>query len=273
MPPPDATTDGHRYLYHWQPFTPDKAHWLEKTLATNTLYCPSPAKFNDPWDCKPHFNTRILLEPKENDLHFEWSRDICRRRNPDMTEDDIQQMRRVFQTDYPQAAALIDKMSEGIRGDIARRYRVYCFGPDVQNPLMWSHYADSHRGIALEFAVAVDPIATAMRCDYRDEFPVMKIYSLKEEDNLLILLAKSSVWTYEHEYRLVAQERKEAIPADTLVTDDSTLQLPPGAITAVVVGCEADLRKISDVVRASSARITVKRAVRVLDRYELEVRG
>lgn len=78
MPPPDARADGHRYLYHWQPFTPDKAHLLERALATNTIYCPSPYKFNDPWDCKPHFNTRLLLDPKENDLHFEWARDIAK---------------------------------------------------------------------------------------------------------------------------------------------------------------------------------------------------
>lgn len=36
---------------------------------------------------------------------------------------------------------------------MAEQYGLLCFSLDWQNPLLWSHYADRHRGLALGFDV------------------------------------------------------------------------------------------------------------------------
>lgn len=87
----------------------------------------------------------------------------------------------------------------------------------------------------------------------------------------LILLAKNKVWEYENEYRLVAQERSHAITTDTLMTDNNMLQLPSGALSAVIVGCQADLEQVQRVVSETATEVKVKQAVRVPNRYGIRI--
>lgn len=265
-----AWNDGHRILYHWQGFNEER---LRSALASRTLYCSSPSAFNDPWDCKPHFNTELLADSMENEKHVQWAVDLCRRKTT-MSVADIENMRRTLLTDRARATALIVKISEEIFPEINQRYRVYCLGPDVGNLLMWAHYANDHKGICLEFSLRNEVMCCALRCRYLREFPLMKAYSQTDDDNLLLLLAKAEAWAYEKEYRLVAQERSVAIPGGgTLMTDNGLLQLGDGALTAVIVGCQGDFEKVRALVQATAPAVKVKRAVRVPNRYELRVEG
>ncbi|MBK6743467.1 MAG: DUF2971 domain-containing protein [Hydrogenophilales bacterium] len=181
-------------------------------------------------------------------------------------------MRATLLTDRARTADLLNQISSALAPEINARYRLYCLGPDVGNLLMWAHYADNHRGVCLEFDLRNDVLCGALRCQYLQEFPFMKIYENSDEANLLILLAKSGVWSYEREYRLVAQERVAAVKgADTLMTDQSFLQLPPEALRAVIVGCQADYDNIRAFVQRVAPRVKVKRAVRVPNRYQLAI--
>lgn len=265
-----AYSDGLGTLYHWQRF--DEAR-LSALLQTARLYCSSPKAFNDPWDCKPHFNSEVLENPAENAKHVAWAVDVCRRKTR-MSEEDIDRMRTSLGTDKAKATQLLTEISEAIGPEIDRRYRVYCLSPDVGNLLMWSHYAQDHKGIALEFSVANDVICGALRCQYLDVFPMMKLYDDSIEAHLQILLAKSSVWFYEREYRLIAQERSAAIKgAATLMTDDSMLQLPKDALTAVVAGCQCDFDAVRAVVHRQAPAVAVKRAIRIPNRYAVSIKA
>ncbi len=181
-------------------------------------------------------------------------------------------MRNSLGADRTKAAQLLTEMSEAIGPEIDRRYRVYCLGPDVGNLLMWSHYAQDHKGIALEFSVANDVVCGALRCQYLGAFPLMRVYESSIEGHLQILLAKSSVWFYEREYRLIAQERSAAIEgAATLMTDDSMLHLPQGALTAVVAGCQCDFNAVRSVVHRYAPALAVKRAIRIPNQYAVSI--
>jgi hypothetical protein len=265
-----AWEDGHRVLYHWQSFNADR---LEALLMTNSLYCSSPSDFNDPWDCKPHFNTDILDDPVENEKHVTWAVELCRRRIPNMSESDISRMSEVLRKDKLQAAKYISEISEGVALTNASRYRVYCLGPDVNNLLMWAHYADSHRGVCLEFSLRNEIFCSALSCEYFDEYPLIPLYSNREEDSLRTVLAKAKPWEYESEYRLVAQERGNAIADDTLMTDKNLLQLPMGALQSVIVGCQGDWVRVSEMVARVAPGVRVKRAVRIPNRYQIRVEG
>jgi hypothetical protein len=44
------------------------------------------------------------------------------------------------------------------KADFARLYGLLCFSLTWHNPLLWSHYADRHRGLALGFDVAEETL-------------------------------------------------------------------------------------------------------------------
>lgn len=265
---------GHRVLYHWQRLDADRpelATRLSTFLKTKRLYCSSPGAFNDPWDCRPHFNTELLQDRRELRKRADWAVDVCNRRKP-MSPGDTARMHHTLLNDVPYATRLLVQMSEDLAPAINQRYRVYCLGPDPTNVLMWSHYSGDHRGICLEFSLRNEVTCCALECEYLAEFAMMGPYHMSEEEELRVLLAKSDVWSYEKEFRLVAQERSQAIRgADTLMTDDSFLQLPANALTAIIVGCQGDYNQVKNIVDASDPSVKVKRAVRVPNRYRLLV--
>jgi len=49
--------------------------------------------------------------------------------------------------------------------------RLYCLTPDPCSTLMWSHYADNHRGICLEFDTTNPLFSDALEVAYRSEYP------------------------------------------------------------------------------------------------------
>lgn len=265
---PLAWSDGHRTLYHWQRFDSVR---LRALLLSNAIYCSRPTDFNDPWDCKPHFSTAHLNDPQQRVQHAAWAVDMCRRHTR-MSNEDLAVMEHTLRTDPTQAATYVDQISAAMWPEIAQRYRVYCLGPDLGNLLMWSHYADHHRGLCLEFSLRNTVLCGALRCEYLPSFPVMSLEGGAVRDQLRILLAKAESWSYEKEYRLVAQERSEAIPdADTLLTDGGMLQLPAGALTAIIVGCQGDLAAVRSIVQECSSAVQVRQAQRVPNRYAVAV--
>lgn len=262
-----------RYLYHWQRL--DIAR-LEETLTANAIYCQNPGKFNDPWDCKPHFDTTILLQPGEADKQVHHVQTALRQANPRISDAELERVRRMFHTDFPAAADFVEKMSAGMADKIMGRYRVYCLGTEVTNTLMWSHYADDHRGVCLVFPVC-DPVTSgALKCEYLDTYPLLKLSDLtltNLEALNRVLQIKAKAWEYEDEYRFVAFERATVRTSGVLVTDNNMLQLPPNAISAVIVGCQGDYGAVTDLVGRVAPHIAVKRAVRVPNRFELRIEG
>ena len=92
---------------------------------------------------------------------------------------------------------------------------------------------------------------------------------------MLPLFVKSDVWSYEDEYRVIAQEVFQLPRTDILRTRKNLTKCPPGALRAVIMGCmipqsdAAELRRIID--QQFPQRVALKRAVRSPDRYSLSI--
>ena len=174
---------------------------------------------------------------------------------------------------YPVAAVkLINQFSGEMARDIDERYRVYCLGPDPQNSLVWSHYADSHRGICLEFSLSNEIFCAALKCEYSSAYPIMKLHDNSDDTALLSLLAKSDVWSYEKEYRLIAQEESKALPdSESLKSNGHFLEFPQGALVSVITGCQSDHQRIHDLVKSIDPAVGVKQACRVPNRFEISI--
>ena len=78
-------------------------------------------------------------------------------------------------------------------------------------------------------------------------------------------MSKSSDWSYENEYRILARDKQadSEHPKFLKITDNDFLLLPFNALMAIIGGCKADL----DSMRLPDVKI--KRALRAPDRYSL----
>lgn len=94
---------------------------------------------------------------------------------------------------------------------------VVCFSssevPPRDEVLIWSHYADHHRGIRLGFEIK--PSETKWysldAVDYKDERVIIKLIDHQKETGEKMLQAyrrKNSSWSYEAEYRLLIHPRR-----------------------------------------------------------------
>ncbi|CAN7411235.1 DUF2971 domain-containing protein [Caballeronia sp. LjRoot31] len=256
-----AMQDGHRLLYHYQSFNDRTAERLEQTLRHRTVHMSRPSAFNDPWDCQPWFDVDILADPDERERHLQW---LIRTANVQPEHEAELRANDVLMD------ATITMIRDGLIRQLDNQYRVYCLLPDPQNPLMWAHYGDSHRGIALEFDTRADQILWAYRVHYRETYPSIRMYEDGNNANLVPVLTKSDVWGYEKEYRLIAEERN--LPrANMLTTRDSTLRLARGSLVGVVLGCQCDEDRAVEVIGRYGPDLRVQRARRVKDRYALSL--
>jgi hypothetical protein len=84
--------------------------------------------------------------------------------------------------------------------------------------------------------------------------------------------SKSVDWSYEEEYRLIAQESKEALGSGTLMTHDSLYQFSTGALLSIIVGASAGdaiVRELTNLAEGSG--IIIRKAIRMPDRYQLTI--
>ncbi|WOJ89546.1 DUF2971 domain-containing protein [Methylocapsa polymorpha] len=158
---------------------------------------------------------------------------------------------------------------------ICETYRVYCLSEIPDSPLMWAHYAGSHTGVCLEFDALTAPFTRrtgATKIKYRTTYPAHDIVTGYE-----FLITKSQDWSYEAEWRLIAEERAFEIapePDDALRTDNDFLTLPSGVLKSVTIGCLADessRRLIEHLVKTHATNVLVRQATLASDRYELRI--
>lgn len=181
-----ALQNGIPALYHYEKFN---ATYLITTLRDQIIHCSDPASLNDPWDCKPAFDPHALDNPEVLEREMAW-------RIPHPAKHLWEEQMRTDPT------ARVDFMlgaSKSIEAMLAQR-RIYCLTPKPDNNLMWSHYADNHRGICLEFSVPDNPLfSKAAEVVYREEYPHWVPCDIKDRPGLVmeLILTKSADWCYE----------------------------------------------------------------------------
>ncbi len=169
-------------------------------------------------------------------------------------------------TDDAELKKGVSKWTVGIQAEIAKR-GIYCLTPFPANTLMWSHYADNHRGICIEFGKDNDLISKARPIHYFAEYPALTAKGLRARP-LQVVLNKSNEWGYELEWRLIGSR---TVPGPTYM-DCQFVRLPDGAITAVIVGCENPFfDEVAAIVAEHAPSVVVRRAVRDPKSYKLDI--
>lgn len=85
-------------------------------------------------------------------------------------------------------------------------YGIICMSSGTKDPVLWSHYADAHSGIAIEFEHPNDD--TLLKVIYSDERLSIHADEMLEKDEIIYPFLKELVkrkarnWKYENEYRM-----------------------------------------------------------------------
>jgi hypothetical protein len=257
VPTSDRTSEP-EYLYKYcGTHRSDFPSPVETLLTQGRMFFPSPADFNDPFDCR--FRMTFRASPLKRQRY---ARELVREKAPhDMPRHVRKEIARQGSNSeaYHRAA---DRFVDRIN----RTVGVLCLSAQRDNIVMWSHYAERHKGICLEFRRAGD-LSYALAVNYSDEYPVINFFQIETKFRVggddaaraaqkefvdLIYLTKAKEWKYEDEWRLVDPLRGRGLH-----------DLAPGLLSGVIFGCrstEEDRRKVRGWLQKASASVNLYQA-------------
>lgn len=215
-------------LFRYVGFDSSKKDRLEALFIDRKLYHSLPEQFNDPFECKPLFKlptsqekikkiaTHLQRVAIENGVGIDKATRFVVNGllNPEILE-----------------STIIDA-AQKTYGQV----RICCFTTHNRNLLLWSHYADSHKGLCIEFDSTKFPISYAYKVKYNDNFPTIEYPRPENELGFLPVLVKSTAWAYEDEYRLIYTP-ESPVPIEV---DGPSVILGPSDITGVYLGAKMD---------------------------------
>jgi hypothetical protein len=247
--------------FHYQPFHNEHKRHLRDILENRRLFFSDPHTVNDPWDCRPWFDCRpVLADPVKREDFLTFSRMFL---PPDILNDPMRiKYEDLIRKDDRQLVKAFEATSRILGEKIALR-RMYCLTPFPDSTLMWSHYADNHRGICLEFGKNNPLIVKARPVRYRDTYPEWTPLAVTDAP-LDLVLTKSKDWAYEREFRIIGS-LIDGVPTRL---EGNFVRLPEGALTAIILGCEnRDRDEIIEVLKAYAPEMALRRATRVPNHY------
>ncbi|GLQ53928.1 DUF2971 domain-containing protein [Devosia nitrariae] len=93
----------------------------------------------------------------------------------------------------------------GFKKAMNARYGMICLSSDWTHPLLWGHYADKHKGLALGFDVLdgdiFEPVKYYSKRLTPTEFGLTSLHHMTEAHMKEMLGMKFAAWSYESEHR------------------------------------------------------------------------
>jgi hypothetical protein len=167
--------------------------------------------------CKEHFDYFFDLEMlSENQFYIDKADLLNQIENVDETKNEFIEIigSLLFQI-MSKINASIKKELNNIRLEKLSKIGVCCFSKNNTNLLMWAHYAESHKGMCLEFDPKYLPFFKAFNVEYELNIPALKsdLFFEREENSEFIqklLSFKSIDWKDEEEMRILHQENNKS---------------------------------------------------------------
>lgn len=191
-------------VYKYLPFT-DGSKCI---LSRGTMKFSHHSEFNDPFDCKTAFNIHKSMSYVESrpDLFKEIARRLSL--SPSGL---IQNKKRML---HGMKKSLEDgSFQDGVLDGVG----ICCLTKKPDNILMWSHYAENHKGFVVEFTLehktnemTMDNIEHKLfgwDVEYLEDMPIIVAGSRGFDAVKDVFLIKSPDWQYESEYRVLSMKK------------------------------------------------------------------
>ena len=153
------------------------------------------------------------------------------------------------------------------------RYGILSHSDKLTDPVLWSHYADKHRGVAFEISHTRDP-QRLVKIEYDKDRPVLDTARMDDLSHMqevvwALIRQKSRGWEYEREYRVYLQLK------DCEISGGHYFQkIPDTLLQRVILGYDCKLEE--DYVRKALnahglSEVKVVRASMCLKTYSIQV--
>ncbi len=177
----------------------------QRLLTENELFLASAGQFNDPFDVSLPYRYREEDMTPEN--IFQKLYLMAKEKYPEYSEEMLHQMCYERQ----QSGAFENgqywrENREGFKERMHAIFGIVSLTTKNDNLLMWSHYANSHKGfcIGLDSELVFHAVGGTITPVFYDEtFPEIPLFGNPVADMVQILATKSTHWEYEDEYRLM----------------------------------------------------------------------
>jgi len=232
------------------------------SLIDQQIFLNAPCNFNDPYDFAPNF--RLSRPSKEEAARCI---EVLQKNNPnDNTIPDLQL----------EADDEYEKFCDEIVHNIAILLKLYikrssedvgvsCFAESKDIMLMWSHYANHHKGFCLEYDTKEEPFCNVCPVDYVIDFPEIKSHFLFEDDDLKtyirLLTTKFRDWSYEREWRIIGPSA------------GSKLKYSSQALKAIYFGTKTDpqdMETIRNIVRSYNENVQLYKGKMNETRFQID---
>jgi len=282
-----AHTMGIKHLYKYRSIDKNTL----KILGNHELYFAKLSEFNDPWEGKPN----LVVNGNQRSINC-YCKSLVKKYLADSPE---------FSRISPQERiALGQQLLNRLRRNpqqhfqdslwrIISNYGILSLSENPDHPLMWSHYADSHKGICIEFDTSSHYFSYAYQVYYEQHFPTVCVdtESPRNDDKIahIAILTKASFWSYEQEWRIVFPLQTEEEKSSQIKTVDSSIakeliglhnggsiayKFPPQAITAIIFGAQISTenkKSITKIVKEHLPHSQLKEAKLHSTEFKLEI--
>lgn len=227
-----SVTEG---LFKFRPYRTSDDIDRVKKLLSGQLYFAICDQLNDP------FEMRILLSPEPNrGLRL---KGVLKSMANVPGLKNLSPAKRLLRAD--QMATRLGKQPKVLKdaaiGHYARMRKdcfIYCMSATRAHPLLWSHYADMHKGLCIQFDHTKVPFAGASKVEYSTQYPIV-VYPFINISDLTQkgILTKAQYWSYEQEYRLFSVRMdNESWHLGLEWPDTHTATVREGLVTGITLG-------------------------------------
>lgn len=184
--------------------------------------------------------------------------------------------------------SVIKNAIESAKEELSKEAGLVCFSKKYSNPVLWSHYADKHKGLCLGFDVnlvdiaKVNYVAKRLRVpnDIKQAATIISNNPDKQEsfDDLIfekffkkVIRTKFNHWKYEGEYRAFTDlDEKEIIEGNELYFISFSDQL---VLKEVIIGIESKLdnSEINELIKNQNNEIKVCKAIPSKSEFKIEI--
>jgi hypothetical protein len=250
------------HLHRYRSLADGADKFVKRTILENELFFAAPSSFNDPFDCYPAFDFDATVTEMVN----YYIRPL-RRLAPQASEIELihEALAKVHD---PVRSPLAGEMQASIQTlhaeHITKTIGVLCLSKQHDEILMWSHYANFHRGICLQFDASHAYFENAHEVRYHAKRP--RVNPFRDTTIQMMdaaLLAKAEQWRYEEEWRLIHYQNGPGVR-----------KFPPEALTGILLGAritQEDERKVKDWVSDRHYPTQLFRAVQSDTAYSLRI--
>jgi len=225
-------------------------------IVNQNYYLSDPTALNDPFDCTANQIINIEYKQAYNALYS-----VIKNTQPNLKHLEIDREIRILK----EKKELLKKAANTILKDNLSQAGIYCLSTSLYNTLMWSHYANGHKGVALQFEInqiktAIADDGTIDKVTYSWDLPRINVFGGDNYDKIKsIVYSKSKRWVYENEYRILVPEVKTRC-----------INWPLMKVRNVYLGCKVDNRNEEIIKSKVSPVHRIFRLIKQEDRYRYE---